>query len=45
MGADTNELDTREEDLHRTNNTLQEWEYKEEQKRILLIKEDDYETE
>jgi hypothetical protein len=47
MGLDTNELDTREEDLHRTNHTLQEWEYEEEQRRIekLLEKEQDYETE
>jgi len=26
MGMDTNELDTREEDLHRNNHTLREWE-------------------
>jgi hypothetical protein len=30
MGAETNELDTRAEDLHRNNKTLREWENEEE---------------
>ena len=29
MSAETNDLDTREEDLHRNNKTLREWEEEE----------------
>jgi hypothetical protein len=34
MGMDTNELDVREEDFHRNNGTLREFEEDENQKRI-----------
>ena len=37
MGADTNDLDTREEDLHRSNHTLREWEEEEKHKKEGLM--------
>ena len=36
MGMDTNELDTREEDLHRTNKTLCDWEEEENDARDVI---------
>ena len=44
MGADTNDLDTREEDKHRTNKTLRDrdWEKCEEEEEVVCnINEDD----